>query len=104
MLPEYIGAQCAPVFRKYNVRKAILFGSAGRGEMTAHSDIDLILIIDTKKRFLDRYEGILYELNNAINGTCIEPLIYTAEELDSMKERPFIAKALKEGIALYEQK
>ncbi len=103
-LPENLGARCAPIFRKYHVRKAILFGSAGRGEMTLHSDIDLILVMDTDRRFLDRYKGILFELNDAVKDPYVEPLIYTAEELDSVKNRPFISKALKEGIALYEQK
>jgi uncharacterized protein len=104
MLPQEIGARCAPVFTKYHIRKAILFGSAGRGEMTAHSDIDLILVMDTNARFIDRYTGILFELNNLIQGTSVEPLIYTAEELESMKGRPFIEKALREGISVYEQK
>ena len=89
-----------PMFRKYGIIKAILFGSAGRGEMTRHSDIDLILVMDTDKRFFERYDGILYELNKSIKGTAVEPLIYTQKELDAMKERPFIAQALKEGVSL----
>jgi predicted nucleotidyltransferase len=104
MRPRDLKKRFMPVFRKYGVRKAILFGSAGRGEMTLHSDIDLILVMDTKKRFLERYEGILYELNNILKGTYVEPLIYTPQELNAMKKRPFIAQALKEGISLYECK
>ena len=103
MLPEEIGARFAPVFSKYKIRKAILFGSACRGEMTAHSDIDLILVMDTEKRLIDRYDGILYELNGMLRGISVEPLIYTAKELEAIKGRPFIEKALREGISLYEQ-
>lgn len=38
------------------VRKAILFGSAARGEVLEGSDIDLILVRDTAERYLDRVD------------------------------------------------
>ncbi len=36
-----------PILRKYNVTKAALFGSAVRGEMNDHSDIDLLVELPT---------------------------------------------------------
>src|SRR5204863_490536 len=36
------------------VRRAILFGSLARGDVGGQSDLDLILIVDTQERFLDR--------------------------------------------------
>jgi predicted nucleotidyltransferase len=33
-----------PLFKKYKIKKAILFGSLARGDMSRHSDVDLILI------------------------------------------------------------
>jgi predicted nucleotidyltransferase len=56
-------ARLRPLFKQYQIRKAILFGSLARGEATRRSDIDLILIQETKKRFWDRYDGILLDLD-----------------------------------------
>ena len=60
-----------PIFRRYRIQKAILFGSLARGNATRRSDVDLILIQQTDKRFLDRYEGILLELGNAAGDRTI---------------------------------
>jgi predicted nucleotidyltransferase len=91
-----------PVFQKHHVQRAILFGSMARGEATKRSDVDLILIQNTKKRFLDRYDGLLGDLNEAIPGRAVEALIYTPQELQRISHRAFISQALKEGITLYE--
>ena len=91
-----------PVFQRYGIRKAILFGSFARGEASRHSDVDLILLQETEKRFLDRYDGLLLELNQAIPGLVVEPLIYTPQELERMLDRSFIRRALAEGEVIYE--
>ena len=91
-----------PVFQRYGILKAIVFGSVARGEPSPHSDVDLILVQKTAKRFLDRYEGILLELNEAIPHTTVEALIYTPEEMERMQKRRFIAAALCEGKVIYE--
>ncbi|PJH74696.1 MAG: hypothetical protein CO064_10640 [Anaerolineae bacterium CG_4_9_14_0_8_um_filter_58_9] len=92
----------SPIFRQYNIRKAILFGSLARGEETQHSDVDLILIQETQKRFWDRYDGLLLALGQAARQYAVDALIYTPKELEAIKERTFIRQALKEGITLYE--
>lgn len=38
-----IATRLAPVFHKYNVRKAVLFGSYCKGTATSNSDIDLLV-------------------------------------------------------------
>jgi predicted nucleotidyltransferase len=91
-----------PVLRRYGVLKAIVFGSVARGEPSPHSDVDLILIEQTDKRFLDRYEGLQFDLNNAFPGAAVQMLIYTPEEMEWMQKRRFIAKALREGKVIYE--
>jgi predicted nucleotidyltransferase len=93
-----------PVFKKHKIRKAILFGSFARGDNSSRSDVDLILVKKTRKRFFDRYDSILLELNKAVPEQGVEALIYTDEELETLTERPFIAQALKEGKVLYESK
>ena len=91
----------APIFRQSNVIKVVLFGSASRGSLTKKSDLDLVIIKETSKRFFDRYEEFdeIYEL---IKNRAIDILIYTPEELESISHRPFIKRILKEGKSIYE--
>ncbi|MBU1662305.1 MAG: nucleotidyltransferase domain-containing protein [Chloroflexi bacterium] len=96
--------QLLPILRKYHIQKAILFGSWARGEATRRSDVDLILVQNTEKRFLERYDGIFYEMNKVIADRVVELLIYTPDELAAISHRPFIARALKEGKVIYESK
>lgn len=51
---SYLTNRLVPVLKRYNIQKAILFGSLACGEATRRSDVDLILIQETKKRFWDR--------------------------------------------------
>jgi predicted nucleotidyltransferase len=92
----------APVFRRHGILTAIVFGSVARGEPSPRSDLDLILIQRTEKRFFDRYEGLEADLHKAYPYTTIEALIYTPEEMERMQERSFIARALQEGKVIYE--
>jgi predicted nucleotidyltransferase len=91
-----------PVFKKYGVLRAILFGSLARGDASRRSDIDLIAVQDTDRRFLDRYEGFLREVVEASPGRDVDLLVYTPEELARMAQRPWIATVLKEGRTIYE--
>ncbi len=96
-------AGTSSVFRKYGIRKAILFGSFARGRQTRKSDIDLILIQDTDKRYFDRFEGILLELYQNLRSRDIEVFIYTPNEFESISHRKFIQKAVAEGQVIYER-
>ncbi len=91
-----------PTFRRHNIIKAIIFGSMARGDDSPKSDLDLILVQDTEKRFFDRYDSILYELSCAVDGRDVEVLIYTPQELIAINQRSFIKTALQEGIIIYE--
>ena len=90
-----------PVFRRHSVLQAWLFGSYARGEPSPHSDIDVIVVMQTDRRFLDRYEPILFELNE-VSPAPVELLIYTPEEFRRMRERAFIRRAMSEAVLLYE--
>jgi len=92
-----------PVLRRGRVQKAIVFGSFARGETSPHSDLDLILVQQTDRRFLDRYDGLLCELSRAVPERDLDVLIYTPEELVAMSQRAFIAAALDEGKVIYER-
>jgi len=91
-----------PVLRRYGVSRAVLFGSFATGRNSSKSDVDLILVKETQKRFFDRYDGILEELYDVLPGRDIDVLIYTKQEVEGISHRPFIKKALREGKVIYE--
>jgi predicted nucleotidyltransferase len=101
---EILQQKFRPIFEHYKIQKAIVFGSFARGEPSTHSDLDLILVQTTNKRFFDRYEGIQVDLGKAAGKFPIDLLIYTPQELDAISHRSFIATALREGIVIYESK
>ena len=78
-----------------------MFGSLVRGE-SRRSDVDLLLVQETDKRFLDRYDGLLREITHAVSGREVDLLIYTPQELAQLAHRPFINTALREGQTIYE--
>lgn len=92
----------SPVLRRHCVQKALVFGSFARDDVSRHSDLDLILVQRTERRFLDRYDGLLRDLVCAVSEYDLDVLIYTPEELLRLADRPFIASALREGKAIYE--
>lgn len=91
-----------PVFKKMNVHKAVLFGSAARGTDTQKSDLDLMIVYETTKRFFNRFEEF-DEIHDIVNGMAVDLLIYTPEELKAISHRPFIKRILKEGSTIYER-
>ena len=99
---DEIAQRMRGVFARYAIERAILFGSFARGRQSKRSDVDLILVQRTEKPYFERFEGILRDLNQAISGRDIEVFIYTPDELEKMKGRKFIEKALREGKVLYE--
>lgn len=100
--PTTLARQLRPIFQQYQVSRAILFGSLATGDASRRSDVDIIVILETDKRFLDRYDGILHDIAIAVSGRDVDLLIYTPAELEKMRDRPFIRQALKEGVTIYE--
>ena len=98
---ETIEELLAPIFQKNEVIKAMVFGSAARGSETRKSDLDLMIIKNTRKRFFDRYDEF-DEIFELIKDRAIDILIYTPEELENISHRTFIKMIIKEGKPIYE--
>jgi predicted nucleotidyltransferase len=81
------------------VRRVILFGSLARGGVRGASDVDLILIADSGEPFVERGARFYRALVPAV---AMDLLVYTPEEFDAMRDRPFFRRALAEGRVLYE--
>lgn len=91
-----------PILQRCGVVRAIFFGPLARGEPSRKSDLDLILLQDTDKSFLGRYDGIFREISDAVVGRGVDLLIYTPSEFERMSGHHFMRKALKEGIVIHE--
>lgn len=99
---QEFSSRLRPVFEKHRVLRAILFGSMARGEASRRSDVDLLVVQDTDRRFLDRYDPLLRDIVGAVPGRDVDLLIYTPRELELLSDRPLVATALREGKVLYE--
>jgi len=99
---EHLTSRLRPIFQRRQVLRAVVFGSLAQGDASRRSDLDLIIIQNTRKHFLDRYEGLLREITQAVPGRDIDLLVYTPQELEQIAHRPFIARALREGRIIYE--
>ena len=62
---EQISQATRPILERYGVRRAALFGSAARGQMTDQSDIDILVQIDSDISLLD-FVGLKLELEEAL--------------------------------------
>ncbi len=99
---ENLAFRLRPISKKHHAVRAIVFGSLARGEISRLSDLDLIIIQNTEKRFLDRYDNLLSEIVRAVPGLDVDLFLYTPQELRRMDTRPFIKTALAEGKVIYE--
>ena len=91
------------IVQRYRPLRVVLFGSYARGDYSAFSDLDLLLVLaqapDWYKRGLE-FRRFLQE-----EPVPIEAHIYTSEEYERMKklENPFLLQIESEGKVLYEQ-
>ncbi|PJF46894.1 MAG: nucleotidyltransferase domain-containing protein [Chloroflexi bacterium] len=102
ILLEELQAALKPIFDKYGVARAFVFGSVARGEATRRSDVDLVVIQETDKPFLDRYEGILAEIHTALRRS-VDLLIYTPREFEAMPRTAFVRRMLRDSKVIYER-
>jgi predicted nucleotidyltransferase len=99
---DALTAALRPVFEKHRIRRAIVFGSFARGDVTRRSDVDLLVVQETDKRFIDRYAGLLDDVVGAAGGRAVDLLVYTPAELESLSGRPFVKRILRAGVTIYE--
>ncbi len=90
-----------PVFVRTGAVRAVLFGSFAEGKETRRSDLDVMIVQETDKRFFDRFEEF-FQIYDLLKDRSVDLLIYTPGELESISHRAFIKKILAEGRILYE--
>jgi predicted nucleotidyltransferase len=82
--------------------KIILFGSYCAGQVSAWSDLDLVIVRETKVPFLDRTRQVLELLKPQVG---IDVLVYTPQEFDQLsRERAFVRQEIvAKGKVIYER-
>lgn len=85
-----------------DAKSAWVFGSVARGTHDRRSDIDLIIIDDEDIHYMDRLSKYHREICACLKSP-VDLLVYTSQELKAIRNRPFIRKALKEAISIYER-
>jgi len=85
--------------RRPDVQQVYLAGSLASGQLSRHSDIDLVIIQQTDKRFLDRLDEFYTYLCPRV-GTDL--LVYTPTEWETLSaQRPFVRALRDQGQILY---
>jgi predicted nucleotidyltransferase len=88
-------------FRPFDPERIVLFGSMARSDHDEASDVDLIIVYETDKRFLDRLEELYLSWNIP---KAVDILAYTPSEYESMAAQSgFLQKVLSEGQMIYER-
>lgn len=88
--------------QKYQPDKIIVFGSVVKGTTRQWSDLDIVVIKDTKERFYDRV-GTLLTLTNPAEA--VDFLVYTPQEFADMQTYSFFIRdeVVKKGKILYDK-
>ena len=82
-------------------QRIILFGSAARGEMGPHSDVDLLVVKDGE-RSLDVMKEIYMNLDGV--GVAVDALVATSDRVERYRDSHALVfkSALREGRVIYE--
>jgi predicted nucleotidyltransferase len=87
--------------RPLKVNKISLYGSYARGRADLFTDLDVLVIMDTDKPFIERTAEIYSLLALPVDA---DILCYTPDEFERLKETAFLKAVLADEVVLYEKK
>lgn len=87
--------------RSYKPERIILYGSASQNRAKEWSDLDLVIIKKTNRRFYDRISEVSSLITHEVP---VDILVYTPEEFLSMAKTNYFIRdeVLKRGKTIYE--
>ena len=86
------------------VEKIILFGSQSRGDSTAESDIDILVVVDEPSEDIYDLKKLIWKHTNDISlqyDEVISLIMKSVSEYDKMRNTLFYENVAREGIELY---
>jgi predicted nucleotidyltransferase len=83
------------------VQKIVLFGSYAAGRRDLFTDLDVLVVMDSPLGFVDRLAALARQVH--VRGP-VDLLAYTPQEMERLRNRPFIRHALATGKVLYERR
>ncbi|MEW6003543.1 MAG: nucleotidyltransferase domain-containing protein [Nitrospirota bacterium] len=91
------------IAQKYRPEKIILFGSYAYGKPNKESDIDLLIVKNTKKTFFKRLYEIRRIASEVRRGFPFEPVVLTPEEINERLKKgdQFFEDILSRGKVIY---
>lgn len=91
------------IVRRYKPEKIILFGSYAYWKPDEESDIDLLIIKDTKKSFFERLYDVRRIASKTRRGYPFEPVVLTPREIKERLEieDQFFEEVMNKGKVLY---
>lgn len=83
------------------VERVSLFGSYARGRRDLQTDLDVLVVWETDKPFVDRL-GFLHSLLQV--PVDLDVLCYTPAEFRRLRDEPFLRHVTRDEVLLYEKK
>jgi predicted nucleotidyltransferase len=89
--------------RRYRPRRVVLFGSYAYGRPCLDSDIDLLIIKETRRRMIDRWCDVQRILSDPKRKIPLETLVLTPKEVDARLKHgdQFLREIIEKGEVLY---
>lgn len=92
-------ARAVDALREMGAERIVLIGSLAGEPVNPFGDIDLVAVMRTNKRFLDRLKEAYARIQPRV---AMDILVYTPEEFEELRDSsPFLSHALKGGKVLY---
>jgi len=90
------------IVKKYKPEKIILFGSFAYGKPKPSSDVDFLIIKNTKKKKVERIKDVLMQIKSNLP---VEPLIYNPKEVQNRLSLGdfFFQDIVNKGKVVYEK-
>ena len=89
-----------------HLQKIILYGSYARGDATASSDIDIMILVDLDEMEIKKYANRLSDMTYDINldyDVIIMPIVKNEAHFNHwVSAYPFYYNVKREGVTLYE--
>jgi len=100
LLEEDLEQIVAQLSRMSQVRLVVLFGSYAAGRRDLLTDLDTLVVMDSPLDFVTRTAELYRRLSPRVD---LDLLVYTPEELEANRTRPFFRRILEKGRVLYER-